>query len=80
VRAVHAEANAIVQGALHGVGLERRDRVHNAPALRSTAAKLMISAGVARIVYGDRRTSDPFAQMLLGEARRGAGSASRRLR
>ena len=34
LRATHAEANAVVQGALHGVSLQARDRLLHASALR----------------------------------------------
>jgi dCMP deaminase len=66
VRAVHAEANAIVQGALHGVSLDASTAyTTHQPCVH--CSKLMISAGVARIVYATPYP-DPFAQMLLGEA------------
>lgn len=66
VRAVHAEANAIVQGALHGVSLDGSSAyTTHQPCVH--CAKLMISAGVRRIVYATPYP-DPFAQRLLGEA------------
>jgi dCMP deaminase len=66
IRSVHAEANAIVQGALHGVGLEGATAYcTHQPCV--ACAKLFISAGVRRIVYRDPYF-DPFAQKLLAEA------------
>ncbi len=65
-RATHAEANAIVQGALHGVGLEGATAYcTHQPCVN--CAKLLISAGVVRIVYADAYP-DAFAQALLAEA------------
>ena len=66
VRSTHAEANAVVQGALHGVGLEGATAYcTHQPCVN--CAKLLISAGVARIVY-DAAYVDTFAQALLAEA------------
>jgi dCMP deaminase len=66
IRAVHAEANAIVQGALHGVGLEGATAYcTHQPCIG--CAKLFISAGVRRIVYRDAYV-DEFARTLLAEA------------
>ncbi|HZO93907.1 MAG TPA: cytidine/deoxycytidylate deaminase family protein [Candidatus Baltobacteraceae bacterium] len=66
VRATHAEANAIVQGALHGVGLEGATAYcTHQPCVG--CSKLLISAGVVRIVYADAYP-DPIAQELLAEA------------
>jgi len=66
LRATHAEANAIVQGALHGVSLEGATAycTHQPCA---GCSKLLISAGVVRIVYRDAYP-DPVAEMLLAEA------------
>ena len=65
LRATHAEANAIVQGALHGVGLEGATAycTHQPCA---GCSKLLISAGIVRIVYRDAYP-DPVATALLGE-------------
>jgi dCMP deaminase len=66
-RAVHAEANAIVQGALHGVGLEGATAYcTHEPCVN--CSKLLISAGVRRIVYLTPYP-DPVASRLLAEAR-----------
>jgi dCMP deaminase len=66
VRSTHAEANAVVQGALHGVGLEGATAYcTHQPCVN--CAKLLVSAGVERIVY-DEAYPDAFAQSLLAEA------------
>jgi dCMP deaminase len=66
VRSTHAEANAVVQGALHGVSLDGATAycTHQPCA---NCAKLLISAGVVRIIFSDPYT-DPFSQSLLAEA------------
>jgi len=66
LRATHAEANAIVQGALHGVSLEGATAycTHEPCA---GCSKLLISAGVVRIVFRDAYP-DAVATMLLREA------------
>jgi len=66
LRSTHAEANAIVQGALHGVQLEGATAYcTHQPCVN--CAKLLISAGVVKIVYRDPYP-DVFAQQLLAEA------------
>jgi len=66
VRSTHAEANAVVQGALYGVPLEGATAYcTHQPCIN--CAKLLISAGVVRIVY-DAAYPDPFAQEMLAEA------------
>jgi len=67
LRATHAEANAIVQGALHGVSLEGATAYCTHQPC-SGCSKLLISAGVVRIVYRDAYP-DPVASMLLAEAK-----------
>jgi dCMP deaminase len=65
-RAVHAEANAIVQGALHGVGLSGATAYCTyQPCIN--CSKLLISAGVKRIVF-EHRKPDAVAEELLLEA------------
>jgi dCMP deaminase len=65
-RATHAEANAIVQGALHGVGLQGATAYcTHQPCVN--CSKLLISAGVTKIVY-DQPYPDPIATELLVEA------------
>ncbi len=66
VRATHAEANAIVQGALHGIELQGAIAYcTHQPCVG--CSKLLISAGVVKIVY-DRAYPDAVAMELLGEA------------
>lgn len=66
VRTTHAEANAIVQGALHGVGLAGSIAYcTHEPCLH--CSKLLISVGVTKIVY-ETPYPDPIATNLLGEA------------
>ena len=65
-RATHAEANAIVQGALHGVGLQGATAYcTHQPCVN--CSKLLISAGVTKIVY-DQPYPDPVGSELLAEA------------
>ncbi len=62
-RAVHAEANAVVQGALHGVSLEHGVAYcTHQPCIN--CSKLLISAGVERIVYADQYIDDVAVQLL----------------
>ena len=50
VRTLHAEQNAIIQGALHGVSIVGATAyVTHEPCL--TCAKMLINAGVRRVVY-----------------------------
>jgi dCMP deaminase len=66
MRATHAEANAVVQGALHGVSLEDATAYcTHQPCVN--CSKLLISAGVVRIVF-DLAYADPLATELLAEA------------
>ncbi|NNM98168.1 MAG: dCMP deaminase [Candidatus Eremiobacteraeota bacterium] len=66
VRATHAEANAVVQGALHGVRLAGAT-VYCTHQPCIGCSKLLVSAGVDRIVY-EERYEDAFAVELLAEA------------
>jgi dCMP deaminase len=51
VRTLHAEQNAIIQAALHGVGVAGGTMyVTHQPCL--TCAKMIINAGIRRVVYG----------------------------
>jgi len=66
MRATHAEANSIVQAALHGVTLaEATAYCTHQPCVNCT--KLFISAGVRRIVY-EIAYPDALASQLLAEA------------
>jgi dCMP deaminase len=65
-RATHAEANAIVQGALHGVSVEGATAYcTHEPCVN--CSKLLISAGIGRIVF-ETAYPDPVASALLAEA------------
>ncbi len=66
LRATHAEANAVVQGALHGVSLQHATAYcTHQPCVN--CSKLLISAGVSKIVY-DQAYPDELAGQLLAEA------------
>ena len=66
VRTTHAEANAIVQAALHGINIaDSTAYATHQPCIN--CSKLLISAGVRKIVY-ETAYADPIAQELLGEA------------
>jgi dCMP deaminase len=55
VRAIHAEQNAIVQAALHGIDLSGATcYVTSSPCVH--CAKMLIAAGIKRIVYLDNYT------------------------
>ena len=52
VRTVHAEANAILQAARHGVGIDGADvYVTSSPCW--DCFKLIANAGIARVLYGE---------------------------
>ncbi len=66
LRATHAEANAIVQGALHGISLQFGSAYcTHQPCVN--CSKLLISAGVTKIIY-EHPYPDAVATTLLGEA------------
>jgi dCMP deaminase len=66
VRTLHAEQNAIIQAALHGVSTGGASiYVTHQPCL--TCAKMIINAGVARVVYGGDYPDD-LAHQFLTEA------------
>ena len=66
LRATHAEANAVVQGALYGVSVDRAVAYcTHQPCVN--CSKLLISAGVTKIVY-ENAYPDPVASQLLAEA------------
>jgi dCMP deaminase len=65
LRATHAEANAITQGARHGVSLTGSTAyVTHEPCLG--CSKLLVSVGVIRVVYRNAYP-DPLAAALLAE-------------
>ncbi len=60
VRTIHAEANAIIQAALHGVSTKGATcYVTHFPCINCT--KMLINAGVVRIVYDYAYRIDPNA-------------------
>lgn len=65
-RSTHAEANAVVQGALHGVSLQG-STVYCTHQPCNGCSKLLISAGVVRIVF-EAAYPDRIAMDLLAEA------------
>jgi len=65
-RATHAEANAVVQAALHGVSIQGATAYcTHQPCIH--CSKLLISAGVTTIIYATAYL-DPIARDLLAEA------------
>lgn len=57
VRTIHAEANSIIQAALHGVSTNGADcYVTHMPCL--SCAKVLINAGIVRIVYHNNYRQD----------------------
>jgi dCMP deaminase len=64
VRTLHAEQNALIQAALHGVGTEGATAyVTHQPCL--TCAKMLINAGVRRVVYAGNYPDDYSRQFLV---------------
>ena len=60
VRTIHAEANAIIQAALHGVSTKGSHcYVTHFPCLQ--CVKMLINAGIVRIVYDNDYRIDPNA-------------------
>jgi len=65
-RGLHAEQNAIIQAALHGVSVEGGAiYVTHQPCI--TCAKMVINAGIVRVVCADSYP-DELARQMLGEA------------
>lgn len=65
-RALHAEQNAIIQAALHGVSTQgAMIYVTHQPCF--TCAKMIINAGIERVVYSDGYP-DEMAREMLAEA------------
>jgi dCMP deaminase len=63
---LHAEQNAIVQAAYHGIGIAGATiYCTHQPCL--TCAKMIVNSGIVRIVY-DEPYPDPAAERLLREA------------
>ena len=72
-RGIHAEQNAIIQAALHGVAIEG-STIYTTHQPCVLCAKMLINAGVAEIVFGDAYP-DTLSEEMIGEA----GIAMRRL-
>jgi dCMP deaminase len=67
VRTLHAEQNAIIQGALHGVDVSASTLyVTHQPCL--VCAKMIINAGIERVVYAGQYPDD-IARSFLEQAR-----------
>lgn len=63
VRTLHAEQNALIQAALHGVSVRGGTLyVTHQPCL--TCAKMIINAGLTRVVYGGEYPDELAAQFL----------------
>jgi dCMP deaminase len=63
VRTLHAEQNAIIQGALHGVDVSRSTiYVTHQPCL--VCAKMIINAGIERVVYAGEYPDEIAANFL----------------
>lgn len=66
-RGIHAEQNAIIQAALHGVSIKGAALFcTNQPC--SICAKMIINAGISRIIY-ESGYADPLALEMLDEAK-----------
>ena len=65
-RALHAEQNAIIQAAFHGTRI-RGGTLYCTTCPCSICAKMLINAGIARVVYCEEYR-DPLAQQMLNEA------------
>ncbi len=66
-RALHAEQNAIIQAAVHGISLEGEVTCYSLTQPCVTCAKMLINAHVTRIVYRDPYP-DELSQQMLAEA------------
>jgi dCMP deaminase len=66
VRTIHAEQNALLQGALHGVALAGSTiYVTHQPCLN--CAKMIINAGIVRVIFS-KAYPDPIAEEFLAQA------------
>jgi dCMP deaminase len=65
-RGLHAEQNAIIQAAYHGVGISGAT-IYTATFPCVICAKMIINAGIVRIVYRERY-DDRLSQQILREA------------
>ena len=65
-RGLHAEQNAIIQAALHGVSIEGATvYITHQPCI--TCAKMIINSGIVRVVCANSYP-DELARQMLGEA------------
>lgn len=63
VRTLHAEQNAIIQAALHGIGVQGSAcYVTHQPCL--TCAKMIINAGIERVIYAGNYPDENSRQFL----------------
>lgn len=68
VRTIHAETNAIIQAALHGVSTKGATcYVTHFPCMN--CAKVLVNAGIVRLVYGVSYRIDPISVQFLEGAR-----------
>ena len=68
VRTIHAETNAIIQAALHGVSTKGATcYVTHFPCVNCT--KVLINAGIVRLVYSEAYRVDDFALEFLDSAK-----------
>ncbi len=68
VRTIHAETNAIIQAALHGVSTKGSTcYVTHFPCINCT--KVLINAGIVRLVYSEAYRIDEFAMEFLTAAK-----------
>jgi dCMP deaminase len=65
-RGIHAEQNAIIQAALHGVAIEG-STIYTTHQPCVQCAKMLINAGVSEIVYAESYP-DPLSEEMLTEA------------
>jgi len=65
-RGLHAEQNAIIQSALFGVSIDN-SQIYTVTQPCITCAKMIINAGIKRIVF-DEGYPDPLAEQMLEEA------------
>ena len=65
-RGLHAEQNAIIQAALFGVSIEN-SHIYSVTQPCVVCAKMIINAGIKRIVF-DEAYPDPLAEQMLDEA------------
>ena len=63
-RCLHAEQNAIIQAAIHGAKLEPPITCYTTTQPCITCAKMLINAGVQRIVFGGHYPDELALQML----------------